>query len=124
MADSFLGIFNNIGDSIDGLFNSVKEVVGLDTSPTDSAGDFFGNKVKGALFNGGGSLSSSKSSTTTRAPDYGMISAGRVGGKSTDVRGRAAVDPRAIEKEWTERLWRFSNMEKMINNTAGKLPNG
>lgn len=114
-----MGIFDGISDTIDGLFGSIAETIGLDTSPTDASGDFFGNKVAGALFNG---KSSSSKSTVTNAPNYGMVGVGRPAIGSTKTKAAQFTDPKQIEAEWTNRLFKFANLNKLVSNTAGKLP--
>lgn len=122
MGDSFAGIFDTIGDSIDGLFNTAKDFLGTGSDGSDSSGgDFFGKKVAGAIF-GGGSGSSSKSSGRSSVDlNMGQINRRLNQPKVTDTKPAAYADPRQIEQEWTYRLFKFANLDKLVTNTQGKL---
>lgn len=121
MADSFMGIFDSVSNSVSGLFEGISEV-GTEVKEAlgTSGGDFFGNKVSGAIF-GGKSSSSSSSKKQSISLTEGQINRRMNMNSSTPTKPAAYADPRQLESEWTNRLFKFANMNKLVNNTKGEL---
>lgn len=86
-----------MGDFFSGVFNDLGDTVG-------------------ALFSGIESLTNSNNTSNVNLSD-GQVGMGFTRYSPSESSQAKFTDPRQIESEWTNRLFKFANMQKLVNQT-------